>query len=162
MLEQNNSQSEDPHYLIWNDPEARTRGLGAFRAIEAARRQGADAFDRMHFALLEGRHERRVDFREPPELEVVAQHAGLDINRYRKDIEDPSILAQVEADHFYGVQTHGIFGTPTFVFPNGEAFFMRIKAPATAVEAATTWDNLLAAFVDRGNISEVKRPQKPD
>ena len=54
-LEQtNNKQGED--WRIWEQPDDYpSRGLPAFRAAEAARLQGEEAYERMHFALLEGR-----------------------------------------------------------------------------------------------------------
>src|SRR6185437_10838347 len=63
-LEQVNS-AEGPDWKLWEQPEGyRSRGLPAFRAAEAARRQGDEAFAAIHVALLRARHEDGADIAE--------------------------------------------------------------------------------------------------
>ena len=115
----------------------------------------------MRYALLEGRHEHRKDFREMEDIEGLAQEAGLDMDQFRKDMADPNILDLVAEDHAKA-QELAVFGTPTFVFENGEKFFLRIKAPDNSEQAARTFDGLYKVFVEQPNIDEVKRPHKVD
>ena len=160
-LEQvNNKQGED--WRVWDQPDDYpSRGLPAFRAVEAARLQGEEAYERMHFALLEGRHENRKDFTEPDDIEELARSAGLDMKRFNQDRADRSLLKRVAEDHMEAVTQYGVFGTPTFVFENGKAFFMRIKAREDAAQAARTFDGLYQMFVEQPDVDEVKRPTKP-
>lgn len=160
-LEQLRSK-EGPEWRVWDQPdEYPSRGMPAFRAAEAARFQGPEAYERMRFALLEGRHERRKDFRDPDDIEEIARTAGLDIPRFKRDLADRSLMKRVAEDHVYGVSEYGIFGTPTFVFPNGRVFFVRIKAPESGQEAARLFDGLQALFIDMPYFDEVKHAHKP-
>lgn len=159
-LEQANNK-QGPEWRLWDQPpDYPSRGIPAFLAAEAARRQGQDAYNRMHFALLEGRNERRKDFTEPGDLEEIARTAGLDMQRFRHDVADRQLLQRLAADHSQAVSQYGVFGTPTFVFENREAFFMRIKAPAGVREAVRILDCLVALFVDCPAVDEIKRPHK--
>lgn len=160
-LEQVNNKN-GPDWKIWEQPDDYpTRGLPALRAIEAARLQGDTAYERMLYGLLEGRHERRKDFTDPGDVEEIARTAGLDVARFKRDVANRALMDRIAQDHTKGVREYGVFGTPTFVFEDGKAFFMRIKAPETAQEAARIWDGLYAMFVATGAIDEVKRPRKP-
>ncbi|MCL0101954.1 hypothetical protein M1O29_02585 [Dehalococcoidia bacterium] len=161
VLEQANSKEGDG-WLIWDQPDSYpSRGLPAFRAAEAARLQGDDAYERMHFALLEGRHENRKDFTDPADLEELAKVAGLDVGRFKLDISNRGLLKRISEDHVKGSTEHFAFGTPTFVFENGSTFFMRIKAPDSPEESARLFDNLCELYVESASIDEVKRPHIP-
>lgn len=160
-LEQVNNKA-GPEWRLWDQAEDYpSRSIPAFLAAEAARRQGPEAYERMHFALLEGRHERRKDFTDPADIDEIARTAGLDMPRFKKDIADRSMLKRVADEHLHAVAQYGAFGTPTFAFDNGRTFFMRIKAPEDAQESARVFDALIALFVDIPNLDEVKRPRKP-
>jgi len=159
-LEQvNNKQGEG--WLLWDQPEDYpSRGLPALRAAEAARLQGDEAYERMHFALLEGRHENRKDFTDPDDIDELARSAGLDMDRFKKDVADRGLVTRIAADHTHAVTEYKVFGTPTFVFENGQSFFMRIKAPESSEAAAKIFDNLYQLYVELPNVDEVKRLHK--
>ena len=111
--------SKDEGWTVWDAPDSEARGRLAFKAAEAARRQ--DAFDAFHMALLRARHEQRADIDDVTVVERVAEDAGLDLDRFRKDIADLQIISALERDHRAGVAEYGVFGTPTFVFDGGAA-----------------------------------------
>lgn len=86
----------------------------AARVAEAARRQGA--FEPMREALLE----RQGELRNNGALELgieIAGDLGLDLDRFRRDFNDPAIEARIEADLELG-QSLGVRGTPHY-FING-------------------------------------------
>ncbi|MBI3743621.1 MAG: DsbA family protein [Chloroflexi bacterium] len=156
------NKKQSPEWHVWDQPDDYpSRSLPAFRAAEAARRQGPQAYDRMHFELLEGRHERRRDFRDASHIEEMAQRAGLDLPRFRRDVADRSLLQRVASDHIEAVTKYGVFGTPTFHFPGAQPFFMRIKPLDDAQANARTFESLYSVFVAQDNIDEVKRPHLP-
>ena len=160
-LEQVNNKV-GPEWRLWEQAaDFPSHSIPAFLAAEAARRQGPEAYDRMHFALLEGRHERRKVYTDPADIDEIARSAGLDMPRFKKDSADRTMLKRVADEHLYAVAQYGTFGTPTFVFENGRFFFMRIKAPEDAKESARVFDAVVALFVDIPNLDEVKRPRKP-
>ncbi len=81
-------------------------------AMEAARRQGR--FWEYKAAL----YARASELRSNAELMAeVAEQVGLNMNRYLRDIDDPTTAAQVDADMEQGTAL-GVTGTPAF-FVNG-------------------------------------------
>jgi 2-hydroxychromene-2-carboxylate isomerase len=157
-LTQVNSKEEG--WTAWDAPAGeRVRGRLAFMAAEAARRQ--DRFEPFHATLLRARHEGRINIDEVEAIEQVAEESGLELERFRRDLADPTILAALARDHTHAVTVHGVFGTPTFVFPNGASAYIRIGEVPGPDDAAKMFDNLIAIAADEQRVLEIKRPVKP-
>ncbi len=152
--------SKDEGWTVWDAPAAeKVRGRLAFKAAEAARKQ--DRFDSFHAALLSARHQDRLDIDDVQVVERVAEGAGLELERFRRDIDDPAILVALARDHRHAVGAHGVFGTPTFVFPNGASAYIRLAEAPTGSDALQVFDRLIAVASDEPRILEIKRPTKP-
>ncbi len=152
--------STDEGWTAWDAPAGeKVRGRLAFMAAEAARRQ--DRFDRFHATLLRARHEGRLNIDEVDAIEQAAEDSGLDLDRFRRDLADPTILGALARDHTHAVSVHGVFGTPTFVFPNGASAYIRIAEVPGADDALTMFDSLIAIAADETRVLEIKRPVKP-
>lgn len=152
--------SKDEGWTVWDAPESeKVKGRLAFKAAEAARRQGR--FAGLHMPLLRARHRDRLDINEVDVVERVAEEAGLDMERFRKDVADPGILEPLARDHREAVTRHGIFGTPTFVFPNGEAAYVRLSEAVEASQAEELFARVLTLAAGEPRILELKRPTKP-
>ena len=162
-LEQINSRNE-PAWKVWEQMDVReARALLASVAGEAAKRQDdPEAFDRFHLALLTARHAGdRVPLNEDEPLVAIAEQAGLDVEQFKKDLDDPDTLAAVAADHEAATtQENGIFGTPTFLFENGHTAYMKTFIPPQE-EAVEVFDNFVSLFGGRTYIGEIKSPQPP-
>ena len=157
-LAQVNSKEEG--WTAWDAPAAeKVRGRLAFKAAEAARRQ--DRFDPFHANLLAGRHRDRLDIDDAAVVEQVAEESGLEIERFRRDLADPAILEALARDHKHAVAAHGVFGTPTFVFPNGASAYIRLAEAPTGASALNLFDSLLAIAADEPRVLEIKRPTRP-
>ena len=118
-LEQVNAPA-DADMPIWDlPPDRRSRGRDSFHAAAAARRQGGEAFERFHAALLALKHEEGQDHGKRSTLNEAASRAQLDLTRFAADLEDRRLLKEIESDYVTGREGLGVFGTPTFVFPNG-------------------------------------------
>ncbi|MDT7602173.1 MAG: hypothetical protein QOF61_170 [Acidobacteriota bacterium] len=89
--------------------------LFAAHAAEAASLQGK--FWEMHRAIFENQRAWSPVPDPTAMFESYAQHAGLDVERYRKDVGSPETDARVVADRERG-QSVGVESTPTF-FVNG-------------------------------------------
>ncbi len=161
-LEQVNSP-EGPDWKLWEQPDDFvSRGLNAFRGAEAAKLQGPDRFANFHFALLEARH---VDDKNIGRKEVVietARKAGLDVDAFARAFADRSLMANIGKDYETAISEYGIFGTPTFVFPDGQAAYMKMRPKAPEEDAVAVWNNFVTMVVGRPYIAEVKRPTKPE
>lgn len=152
--------SRNHGWTVWGAPASEpVRGRLAFKAAEAARRQGR--FDVFHPALLNARHRDRLDIDDVAIVEQVVVDSGLDLERFRTDIASSSIIEALASDHQHAVATHGVFGTPTFVFPNGSIAYVRLSDAPTGADALRVFDRLLAVAADEPQILEIKRPTKP-
>jgi predicted DsbA family dithiol-disulfide isomerase len=152
--------SKEDGWTVWDAPAGeRVRGRLAFKGAEAARRQGR--FEVFHPALLTARHQERLDIDDIGVIEQVADDAGLDMKRFRQDLDDPAILQVLAHDHTQAVARHGVFGTPTFVFPNGASAYIRLAEAPAGAEALNLYDRLIAMAADETRVLEIKRPVRP-
>jgi predicted DsbA family dithiol-disulfide isomerase len=113
----------------------------------------------MHWALLRARHRDRLDIDGDAVYDIAAA-AGLDVERIKTDVADPSILDLLASDHTTAVREHGVFGTPTFVFAGGEAAYVRLAPSALEDGAAEVLERVLAVAAAEPRILEIKRPYK--
>ncbi len=157
-LEQVNNQ-QGPEWKLWEQPEDYpSRGRNAFRAAEAARRQGAVVFDAFHMALLKARHEESQDIADVAVLTRVAEGSGLDMDRFHKDFTGRQSLVRLAEDHTYAAETLHVFGTPTLVFPEQQAVFLKMAPPPSSEEAVAAFGEVRTIAEDRHQIREIKRP----
>ena len=162
QLEQVNSK-EGPEWKVWEQPnERQARSLVAARAGEAARRQGKEAFERFHLALLRARHggRGRIPLNEEEPITRVAEESGLDVAQLKEDMKDPSLLENIARDHTDAVDNHGVFGTPTFMFENGNTVYLKTFIPPEE-DSIAFFEHFVALMSDRPYWGELKRPQPP-
>ncbi len=161
-LEQVNS-AEGPEWKLWEQPDShRSRGRPAFQAAIAARNQGEDAFERFHLALLEAKHGQGKDHGRRDTLRAVAESVGLDMERFDRDLADRALLPRIGDDYTEGRERHGVFGTPTFVFPSGEAAYLKLLPLPPEAETMPVFEDFVRAARDRPFVLEIKRPRRPD
>ena len=136
------NQKVGPDYLAWDEPDEELHhSVWGLRAGEAARAQGEDALRRFMPLILEARHVDRKELNDKELLKRLAAKAELDVPRFEKDL--------------------GVFGTPTFVFENGAAAFLKMLKPRTQEEAVRSFDALLPVMEGEVAVGELKRPQPP-
>jgi len=154
------SSKEGPEWKLWEQPQGYTsRGRNAFHAAEAARNQGEAAFEAFHIALLKARHEEHRDIADMATLSEVAEGVGLDMAQFRKDLNDRRLLGKLAEDHTFAVETLNIFGTPTLVFPEQQAVFLKMTPPPAVEESVPLFADVRRLAEIRRQVSEIKRPQ---
>ena len=159
-LEQVN-QKVGPDHRVWDLPESEQHpSLWGLRAGVAAGNQGQDKLRAFLPLLLRARHEDRVELSDLDIHKRLAGEAGLDVARLEQDIRDPASLKAVAAS-YDEAREKGVFGTPTFVFPNGASAFLKMVRPRTPEDASKAFDTLMALMEGELFIGEVKRPQPP-
>ncbi len=157
-LEQINSQ-QGPQWKIWEQPEDyQSRGLRAFQAAEAARQQGESAFHSFHIALLKAKHEQKRDIADVNTLIEVADNNGLEMKRFKNDLSNRQLLTKLVDDHTLAVEELGVFGTPTLVFPEKQAIFLKMSPPPPQEECLSIFNELFDLACRRRIIHEIKRP----
>lgn len=153
-LEQVNSTQGDD-WKVWNQPNTHlTKGFIGFRGAIAARQQSEEAFEKFHYAWFEARHSER---RKASPLDV-AVAIGLDTEKFLRDFNDPELFQQLGRDHEQGLKEYGVFGTPTFVFANGESAYFQIRDIPAKEDTVKFWDEFMHIVVDRPTFQEIKRP----
>lgn len=161
-LEQVNS-AEGPEWKVWEQADNYvSRGFYALRGAEAAKLQGPDHFVNYHYSILEARHVEDQNIGRKNVVIDAARTAGLDMDAFERALADRSLLANIGNDYETARAQHGVFGTPTFVFPGGEAAYMKMRPKAPEEDAVTVWNDFVATVVGRPFVHEIKRPYKPE
>ena len=149
-------------WKVW-EQEDLTAGRSMLSQVvsEAARRQGQELHDKFSMALLDARHggEGRIRLNDVEALAAVAGEAGLDVDRLRRDMNDPELPRIIGRDHEEAV-ARGIFGTPTFVFENGNTAFLKTFTPPQE-DAVPAFEHFVEIAAGRAYFGEIKRPQPP-
>ncbi len=157
-LEQINSQ-HGPQWKIWEQPDDyQSRGLRAFWAAEAARQQGENVFRSFHIALLKAKHEQQHDIADVKTLVDVANNAGLEMKQFKTGLSNRGLLTKLSKDHTFAVGELNIFGTPTLVFPEKQAIFLKMSPPPLPDECLPIFSELSNIACHRRTIHEIKRP----
>lgn len=162
LLDQVNSK-EGLGWKVWEQTEENQgKTMLAQRAGEAARRQGQDAFERFHLAVLVARHggEGRIALNDAGALAEVARKAGLDVERFKRDLADRSIVDIIARDHMEAVEKYGVFGTPTFLFESGLTVYLKMFVPPPE-DTMGLFEHFTALMAERPYLGELKRPQPP-
>ncbi len=160
-LEQVNS-AEGPEWKLWEQPDShRSRGRVAFQAAIAARNQGDEAFERFHWGLLKAKHEDGQDHGKASTLRAVAEEAGLDLEQFERDRTDRSMLSKIGEDYAEGHDRLGAFGTPTFIFPNEAAAYLKLTPKSPLSDPMAFFEEFIRIGRDRTDVLEIKRPNRP-
>jgi predicted DsbA family dithiol-disulfide isomerase len=147
---------------VWDlPPENRSQARNSMHAAAAAMQQGQDAFERFNLALLSLKHEAGKDHGKRATLEEAAETAGLDLEQFRDGLRDRSLLEKIRDDYLHGRNVHGVFGTPTFVFPNGASAYLQVLPAPPPEDALPLWLDFVRDVQDRPYLREIKRPRRP-
>lgn len=162
QLEQANNLDESKRKVWDQSSNYKPRSLLAAKAGEAARRQGPEIFDRFHMALLEARHggSKRITLNNEESITQIAKTEQLDVLRFIDDLRDPALLECISSDHVRAVEDYGVFGTPTFVFENGNAVYMKSFVPPKE-DSIEFFELFIELMANRSYLGELKRPQPP-
>ena len=161
-LEQVNSGGEGD-WKAWEQSDlGARRSMVAAIAAGAAQRQGEEPFGKFHLALLKARHGGggRIPLNDPVAIVDLAREVGLDAERLQKDMEDPDLQAVVGRDHEEAVEKYGAFGTPTFVFENGNTAYLKTFVPPED-DSVEFFEHFMAIMAHSPFVGELKRPQPP-
>jgi hypothetical protein len=80
------------------------------------------------------------------------------MERFRSDLGDRRLLYKMAEDHTFAVETLGVFGTPTLVFPEQQVIFLKMSPPPSPEESVAVFEDIRHFAGDRHQIREIKRP----
>lgn len=131
--------------------------LGAFLAAQAAALQGEDAAWTFTLALDRAHHEQKKELNEATFVQA-AQDAGLNLEQWQRGRQnDAELRRRLRADLDEAEQL-GVFGTPTFVLPSGEAAYYRFEhLTRDPEEARGYWDLYTQVLRSGAGIGTIKR-----
>jgi|TARA_B100000959_G_scaffold283261_3_gene351713 hypothetical protein len=158
-LEQVNSKEGDDWKAWEQGSDYMSRGLWPLRGGISARAQGTDAHNDYMEKILHAKHVEREDVRTRESVIEIAKTASLDIEKFTSVLDDPDSLAQIGIDHEEAL-THGVFGTPTFVFADGSSAFLKMFTPPEN-ETMSAFNDFMGIASRRKYFGELKRPQPP-
>lgn len=162
-LAQVNNREEG--WVVWKlpieEPESwgsrRTRGLRGAWATLAAARQGREAHDRYLLALLDAVHEDRLSLDDDGATRHAAERADIELSRWERESRDPSLLDEIAASHA-SAREREIFGTPTFVFPDGALAYLKLSDIPEGDDVLRYWESFSAVSYGQPLVLEIKRP----
>jgi len=85
--------------------------------------------------------------------------AGLDIERFEKDLDLKETIQGIEDDYKEAKQSYNLFGVPSFVFENDEAIYVKLESvPRTEEESIKMLEHLFHMGLNMPYLLELKRP----
>lgn len=136
-------------------------GWSLMRVGAWARRRDPALLDAWYATIGAALHERGEQPHVREEAVRFAAEAGLPEGAVDEAIADPTTTDEVRADHDEVVSTHGAFGVPTLVFPNGHALFGPVITPAPTGDAALRLWDLVQGWVEFPHLYELRKPKTP-
>ncbi len=149
-----------PVWKLAEQPLEGSKALRAFLASHAAKQQGKAAHLRFALELFRLRHQERRRLDEETLVDAVSR-AGLDLERFMADLEDEESRRLELARDLEQAGELGVFGTPTFVLPSGDAAYFRFTQLTTEPELAVNlWELFTSVLHNGAHIETIKRPRK--
>lgn len=153
------NQQQGEGFKLWEHPEYPSRGIPALTAAKAALRQGEALFNRFHRLLFKAYHQHGKDISKRSVLVETAAAAGLDIDKFERDLDLKENLQAIGDDYLAAKQSYNLFGVPSFVFENDEAVYVKIgSVPETEEESVRLLEYIFKMGRDMSCLMELKKP----
>ncbi len=127
---------------VWERPESDS-GLLALQASVAVRDTQPEHFLDVHHALFEHRHAAGGQLRTREDLTPVLASTGVDVDAVWTEVDSGRPLATVEKEHTSYVDSHTMWGVPTFVIGDAAVFVRLLALPEDGPAAITTVERVL-------------------
>lgn len=145
---------------VWDEPD-RDTGLLALQLAISVRDNQPDSFLDVHHALYEHRHVGGGSLRDADVLTRVISSAGADAGSAFADVATGRTLDVVRGEHQSYVDSHQVWGVPTFVM-GGSAVFVRLldRADGDGDLAMRTVERILDT-IEWSSLNEFKHTSIP-
>jgi predicted DsbA family dithiol-disulfide isomerase len=137
-------------------------GFSQMRVGALLRRQGQDQLDRWYEQIGRAFHEQGRPTHEREIHGEVLEELGWDRGLVDEALADPTTADEVRADHDFVTGEKAAWGVPTLVFPDGQAVFGPVIAPAVLGEPALRLWDLVVGWNEFPHLYELQRPKRPD
>ncbi|HZQ56584.1 MAG TPA: DsbA family protein [Acidimicrobiales bacterium] len=140
----------------WDDP-AKASTLHAMEAAMVVRDRFPEQFLAVHRALFAARHDEGLDLRLPEVIDGVLTGHGVDAAAVAKEIESGWPRAEFRKAHTDAVDTHKVFGVPTFLVGDAAVFVRVMDRPGDDGDhARRTVERVLDAINGWPQLNEFK------
>jgi len=137
-------------------------GFGQMRVGALLRRRGQDEVDRWYAEVGRAFHLEGTKTQDQDVHRALLERCGWGGDVLDEALADPTTADDVRADHEFAVAEKAAWGVPTLVFPDGQALFGPVVAPAVlGPEAERLWD-LVVGWTEFPHLYELQRPKRGD
>ena len=157
-LSQNHVEDGEPS--VWEQPD-KDSGLVAMQASIAIRDTRPEHFLDAHHALFEHRHAAAGDLRERSVLTGVLAGVGVDTDAVWAEVDSGRPLATIEKEHTAFVESHEVWGVPTFIVGQRAVFVRLLDGPEGDGEVATRTIERVLDQIEWPNLNEFKHTSIP-
>lgn len=133
--------------------------LKAFLADQAAAQQSEERRWAFVLALFRAVHQSKAELNAQT-IQAAAQTAGLEMEQFKSDLQaDEARRAELRTDLAAAAEV-GVFGTPTFVLPEGHAAYFRFANLVSPEKALETWQLYVSVLASDARIETIKRAKR--
>ena len=149
---------------VWDNPDQDT-GIVALQAGVWVRDNAPEAFAGVHRALFAARHDEGLQLKDRDVVAEVLSTHGVDGREVLAAIDDGSVLKTVQAEHEGYVESHNVWGVPTFI-SGDQAVFVRYMNrskdgadPDVAIRTIERTVDLLEGWTDLNEFKHTSIPR---
>ena len=145
---------------IWETPQADS-GLFALQVGVAARDADPDRFPTFHHAVYEYRHTRAGNLNDRDAIAAMLTDAGLDASTVFDHVESGEPLRTIAREHMQYVNSHDVWGVPTFVVDDKAVFVRLLRTSDGNAETAIATIDRILDNIDWPILNEFKHTSVP-
>ncbi len=142
---------------VFGQTQGESLSILLLELAKAAQAAGPDIFERYHtrvFQVMQEGHRLTMQ-----DVQHITQHAGLALEVFQAERERGVWLQQVAADHREAAERWQAFGTPTLVFNEQAAVYLKFReVPPSPTDAAEVFDALQCLARYHPELVELKHP----
>lgn len=130
----------------------------ALELAKATQAAGGEMFERYHGVIFDAMHGDGKKLAADA-VRTMAQDAGLEMPAFQAEQQAGTWLQRVAGDHRDGVGRWNVFGTPTLVFDDQAAVYLKFtRVPQSPSDAAEVFDALRCLARCHPELVEIKQP----
>ncbi len=145
---------------VWERPEVDS-GLLALQLGIAVRDTQPDHFLDVHHAIFDHRHVAAGDLRQRDALTAAMAPTGVDIDAAWNAVDTGSALSTIEKEHTAFVESHKVWGVPTFLVGDRAVFVRLLEVAGDDSELAMSTVERVLDQVDWPLLNEFKHTSIP-
>jgi hypothetical protein len=154
------SHVEDGAASVWEQPD-QDSGILALQASIAIRDTQPERFLDGHDALFEHRHAAAGDLRSGATLTGVLAAVGIDTDAMWAQVDSGRPLATIEKEHTAFVESHEVWGVPTFIVGDRAVFVRLLEQSDGDLAVATRTIERVLDLIDWPILNEFKHTNIP-